>query len=396
LLLQLIRNNVRRVLDHHITPHAPADHPPGGRAGDRRAFLGLLSAVVALNVVGWGVLLVVVAPQQLSLGDSQVFGVGVGLTAFLLGARHAFDADHIAIIDNTTRKLVGEGTRSLGTGFWFALGHSSVVFGLSLLLAVGVRAVADPVQDDGSALQHSLGIVGSLAAGTFLILIGLMNISALVGILHVYRHLRAGTFDEEKLHHHLHNRGFLARLFKGAIARVRKPSHLYPVGLLMGLGFDTATQVALLVLAGGTAAYALPWYAVLVLPVLFTAGMTLFDTIDGLFMTRAYRWAVLDPGRKLFYNFSVTALSVAIALSIGAIVLLQLVAEEFDPASLRWVAGLDLNYVGFVLVAVFVVAWLASVGGFQILARRRGFRGSLALAPQPPRFLDDGIDSLRG
>lgn len=368
---------------HHITPPAATAHPPGARAGDRRALVGLLAAVVGLNVLGWGVLLLAVAPQQLSLGDSQVFGVGVGLTAFLLGARHAFDADHIAIIDNTTRKLVGEGTRSLGTGFWFALGHSSVVFGLSLLLAVGVRALTDPVQDDGSALQQSLGMVGSLAAGTFLILIGLMNLSALLGIVHVYRHLRAGTFDEDQLHHHLHNRGFLARLFKGAISRVTKPWHLYPVGLLMGLGFDTATQVALLVLAGGTAAYALPWYAVLVLPVLFTAGMTLFDTIDGLFMTRAYRWAVLDPTRKLFYNFSVTALSVAIALSIGAIVLLQLVAEKFDPASLRWVAGLDLNYVGFVLVAVFVVMWVASVGTFQVLGKRRVSKLA-QLAPQPP------------
>ncbi len=371
------------MLDHHITSHPPAVHPPGGKAGDRRALIGLLTAVLGLNLLGWGVLLLVVAPQDLSLGGARVFGVGVGLTAFLLGARHAFDADHIAIIDNTTRKLVGEGTRSLGTGFWFALGHSSVVFGLAMLLAIGVRAVADPVQDDASTLQHSLGIVGSLAAGIFLILIGLMNMSALVGILHVYRHMRAGTFDEEQLHHHLHNRGFFARLFKSAIARVRKPWHLYPVGLLMGLGFDTATQVALLVLAGGTAAYALPWYAVLVLPVLFTAGMTLFDTIDGLFMTRAYRWAVLDPARKLFYNFSVTALSVAIALSIGAIVLLQLVAEQYDPAGLRWVAGLDLNYVGFLLVAVFVVAWVASVGAFQVLGRRRAAAATMAVDSLP-------------
>ena len=372
------------MLDDHLTiPRHPAPQPPGGRAGDRRALIGLVAAVIGLNVVGWGVLLIAVAPQQLSLGDSRVFGVGVGLTAFLLGARHAFDADHIAIIDNTTRKLVGEGTRSLGTGFWFALGHSSVVFGLALLLALGVRAIADPVQDDGSSLQHSLGIIGSVAAGTFLILIGLMNLSALVGIVHVYRHLRAGTFDEDELHHHLHNRGLLARLFRRAIARVRKPWHLYPVGLLMGLGFDTATQVALLVLAGGSAAYALPWYAVLVLPVLFTAGMTLFDTIDGLFMTRAYRWAVLDPSRKLFYNFSVTALSVAIALSIGSIVLLQLVAEELDPAPLRWVAGLDLDYVGFVLVGVFVVAWVASVGTFQLLGRRRAAEAAVGIGNLP-------------
>jgi high-affinity nickel-transport protein len=319
-----------------------------------------------------------VVPQDLSLGDSRVFGVGVGVTAFLLGARHAFDADHIAIIDNTTRKLVGEGTPSHGTGFWFALGHSSVVFGLAGLLAGGVRAVAGQVQDQGSALQHSLGIVGTLAAGMFLIAIGLMNLNALAGIVHVYRHLSAGTFDEEELHHHLHNRGFVARLFRGAVSRVSKPWHLYPVGLLMGLGFDTATQIALLVLAGGTAAAALPWYAVLVLPILFTAGMTLCDTIDGLFMTRAYRWAVVDPARKLFYNFSVTALSVAVALSIGAIVLLQLVSDEFDPAALRWVAYVDLQDAGFVLVGIFAVVWGASLAGFRILERRRA-----ALAPEP-------------
>ncbi|MEZ0578507.1 HoxN/HupN/NixA family nickel/cobalt transporter [Nocardioides sp. MH1] len=364
---------------HHITPHPPPVAPPGGKAGDRRALAGLVAAVLGLNVVGWGVLFLVVAPQDLSLGDSRVFGVGVGVTAFLLGARHAFDADHIAIIDNTTRKLVGEGTRSHGTGFWFALGHSSVVFGLSVLLALGVRAVADPVQDESSTLQHSLGMIGTLAAGSFLIIVGLMNLSALLGIVHVYRHLQAGTFDEDRLHHHLHNRGFLARLFKGAISRATRPIHLYPVGLLMGLGFDTATQIALLVLAGGAAAYALPWYAVLVLPVLFTAGMTLFDTIDGLFMTRAYRWAVLDPARKLFYNLTVTALSVAIALSIGVIVLLQLIADELDPAPLRWATSLDLNYVGFALVALFAVVWAASVGAFRLVGRRRA-----------------SIDSLRG
>ena len=369
---------------HHITPQVLPVEPPGGKGADRRALAGVLGAVLVLNVVGWGVLLLVVAPQDLSLGGARAFGVGVGVTAFLLGARHAFDADHIAIIDNTTRKLVGEGTRSHSTGFWFALGHSSVVFGLSLLLALGVRAVADPVQDDSSALQHSLGVIGTVAAGTFLIVVGLMNLSALMGILHVYRHHKAGTYDEDQLHHHLHNRGFVARLFKSAIARATKPVHLYPVGLLMGLGFDTATQIALLVLAGGAAAYALPWYAVLVLPVLFTAGMTLFDTIDGLFMTRAYRWAVLDPARKLFYNVTVTALSVAIALTIGLIVLLQLLADELDPPSLRWITAWDLNYVGFALVGVFVVVWAASVGAFQLLGRRRAAAASA------------GIDSLRG
>jgi len=332
---------------------------------DRAALAGMAALVVLLNVVGWGVLLVFVAPHDYRVGDAGVFGVGLGVTAFLLGARHAFDADHIAIIDNTTRKLVGEGKRAIGTGFWFALGHSSVVFALALLLAVGVRAVAGPVQDESSALQHSLGVVGTLAAGTFLIVIGLMNLSALVGIVHAYRHLRAGTFDEEHLEHHLHNRGFLARLFRRATQRVDKPWHLYPVGLLMGLGFDTATQVALLVLAGGTAAY-LPWYAILVLPILFTAGMLLFDTVDGVFMAQAYKWAFLSPVRKIFYNFTVTVLSVTVALSIGVLLLLQLVADEFDLAAVDWVAQVDLEYVGFALVAVFVLVWSASIGAFRL------------------------------
>lgn len=344
-------------------------------SSDRGGLLAIGTVVVLLNAVGWGVLLAVVAPQDLQLGDAGGFGIGIGMTAFLLGARHAFDADHIAIIDNATRKLVGEGRPTMGTGLWFALGHSSVVFGLFLVLALGVRAVAGSVQDENSALQHSFSVVGVLAAGMFLIVLGLMNLGALVGIAHAYKHVRAGTFDEDKLDHHLHNRGFLARIFKRATQRVSKPWHLYPLGLLMGLGFDTATQVALLTLAGGTAAYALPWYAILVLPVLFTAGMTLFDTADGLFMAHAYKWAFLNPDRKIFYNFTVTLLSVLVAVTIGFIVLLQLVADEFSVAAVDWITSLDLEYVGFALVTAFVVIWVGSVGAFQLLERRRSETG---------------------
>jgi high-affinity nickel-transport protein len=321
-------------------------------------------------VVGWGVLLAFVAPHDYRVGEAGVFGIGLGVTAFLLGARHAFDADHIAAIDNTTRKLVGEGKPAMGTGFWFSLGHSSVVFGLSLLLAIGVRVIAGPVQDESSDLQHTLGVFGMLVAGSFLIVIGLMNLSSLVGIVHIYRHMKAGTFDEEHLEHHLHNRGFLARIFKRTMQRVTKPWHLYPVGLLMGLGFDTATQVALLVLAGGTAAYTLPWYAILVLPILFAAGMSLFDTIDGVFMAQAYKWAFLKPLRKVYYNFTVTMLSVTVAFFIGAIVLLQLAADELQWQALAWVGDLDLEYVGFALVALFVIVWAASLAVYRLIEHR--------------------------
>jgi high-affinity nickel-transport protein len=315
--------------------------------------------VLALHLFGWGVLVLGVAPQHITLGSAGVFGVGLGVTAYLLGVRHAFDADHIAVIDNTTRKLVGDGTRSLSAGFWFSLGHCSVVFGLAFLLALGVRAVVGPVQDDGSPVLQTLGLVGSIVAGTFLILIGLTNLFAAVGIARVFRRMRTGDFDEAELERQLDQRGFLARLLAKVMRRVSKPWQLYPVGLLMGLGFDTATQVALLVLAAGTAAFTLPWYAILVLPVLFAAGMSLFDTLDGIFMSQAYGWAFLKPVRKVFYNLTVTVLSVVVALVIGVIVLAGLLADHLGIVSgpLAAIGSLDLQFVGFMIVGLFAAAW---------------------------------------
>jgi high-affinity nickel-transport protein len=319
--------------------------------------------ILALHVFGWGVLVFGVAPQHITLGSAGVFGVGLGVTAYLLGVRHAFDADHIAVIDNTTRKLVGEGTRSLSAGFWFSLGHSSVVFGLAFLLAIGVRAVVGPVQDEGSPMLQTLGLIGSLVAGTFLILIGLSNLFAAVGIAKVFRRMRSGDFDEAELERQLENRGFLARLFSRVMRRVSKPWHLYPVGLLMGLGFDTATQVALLVLAAGTAAFTLPWYAILVLPVLFAAGMSLFDAADGILMSRAYGWAFLQPIRKVYYNLTVTVLSVVVALVIGVIVLAGLLADRLgvDSGPLAAIGSANLEFVGFMIVGLFVAAWLIAL-----------------------------------
>jgi high-affinity nickel-transport protein len=319
--------------------------------------------ILALHVVGWGVLVLAVAPQHITLGSAGVFGVGLGVTAYLLGVRHAFDADHIAVIDNTTRKLVGEGRRSVSAGFWFSLGHSSVVFGLAFLLAIGIRALVGPVQDADSSMLQTFGLVGSLVAGTFLILIGLTNLVAVVGIARVFRDMRAGGLDEVALERHLDNRGFLARLLGRVMRRVTRPWHLYPVGFLMGLGFDTATQVALLVLAAGTAAFTLPWYAILVLPVLFAAGMSLFDAIDGIFMSRAYGWAFLKPIRKVYYNLTVTVLSVLVALVIGVIVLIGLLVDRLGISSgpLAAIGSADLEFVGFMIVGVFVTVWLVAL-----------------------------------
>ncbi len=350
---------------------------------DRRSLAGMAGFVLLLHVVGWGVLTVFVVPQNFAVGGGGVFSVGLGVTAYLLGVRHAFDADHIAVVDNTTRKLVGEGRPALSAGFWFSLGHSSVVFGLSFALALGLRALAGPVQDENSQLQQTLGLFGTVVAGTFLILIGLMNLVAVVGIVRVFREMRTGELDEVELERQLNNRGFMARLLGRVMRRVSKSWHLYPVGLLMGLGFDTATQVALLVLAAGSAVV-LPWYAILVLPVLFAAGMSLFDTADGVFMARAYSWAFLKPVRKVFYNLTITVLSVVVALVIGGIVLLGLLAEQLEVTSgpLAWVATLDLAYVGFTIVGVFILTWLLALAIWRFgRIEERWTRGTPTPAP---------------
>ncbi|WP_231502968.1 HoxN/HupN/NixA family nickel/cobalt transporter [Blastococcus sp. URHD0036] len=354
----------------HAPALSPTAVPSGGRRtggtfsrSEWRSIGGMSAFVLLLHVVGWGVLVFAVAPANYQLGSTGVLGVGVGLTAYMLGVRHAFDADHIASIDNTTRKLVDEGKSSVSTGFWFSLGHSSVVFGAALLLVVGVRSVAGVVQDGDSGTGQTLGLIGTLVAGSFLLLIGLMNLGSAIGIARVFRRMRTGEYDEAELEHHLHNRGFLARLLNRVTRRVSKAWHLYPVGLLMGLGFDTATQVGLLVLAAGSAAFVLPWYAILVLPVLFAAGMSLFDTADGVLMSRAYGWAFLKPVRKVFYNLTITVLSVAVALVIGLLVLVGLLVDrlDLDVQPLVWLASLDLEYVGFAIVGLFVLTWAVAV-----------------------------------
>lgn len=346
---------------------------------DWMTIAAMAAVVVSLHAFGWGVLVLGVAPQHITLGSAGVFGVGLGVTAYLLGVRHAFDADHIAVIDNTTRKLVGEGRRSMSTGFWFSLGHSSVVFGLALLLALGVRALAGPVQDESSSMLQTLGLIGSVVAGTFLILIGVTNLFAVVGIAKVLRDMRSGDFDEAELERQLNNRGFLARLLGRVMRRVSKPWHLYPVGLLMGLGFDTATQVALLVLAAGTAAFTLPWYAIMVLPVLFAAGMSLFDALDGIFMSRAYGWAFLHPIRKVYYNLTVTVLSVFVALAVGVIVLAGLVTDRFglETGVLAAIGSADLEFVGFMIVGMFVVTWLIALAYWRFGRVEQRWTGSV-------------------
>src|SRR3954454_20599046 len=333
---------------------------------DRRSLWGMGSFIVLLHVAGLGILFGFVTPQHFQLGgDQPVFTVGVGVLAYTFGLRHAFDADHIAAVDNTTRKLLADETdrKPLSVGFWFSLGHSTIVFALALLLSLGVKALAGPVTDDSSTLHSATGVIGAGVSGVFLWVLGLLNLMVLMGILGVFKQMRRGEYDEAQLEEQLNKRGFMNRFLGGLTKSVRKPWHIYPIGVLFGLGFDTATEVGLLVLAGGAAAFNLPFYAILVLPILFAAGMCLADTVDGVFMNVAYGWAFARPVRKVFYNITITSISVAVALVIGTIELLSVLADRAHITSgpIAAVADIPLDYAGYGIVGLFVVSWVVAL-----------------------------------
>jgi high-affinity nickel-transport protein len=319
-----------------------------------------------MHVVAFGILIVLVVPGHYGMG-ATVFSFGLGVTAYTLGIRHEFDADHIAAIDNTTRKLMSEGKRPVSVGFWFALGHSTVVVALAVLIAAGIRG-AGALTSEGSETHAVLGLVSTSASGLFLYLIGVLNLVALVGIVKVFRAMRRGQYDEDALEAKLNSRGLLARLLGRLTRSITRPGQMYPVGLVLGIGFDTATEVLLLAMAGSGASAGLPWYAILCLPLLFSAGMSLFDTLDGTFMNVSYHWAFSNPVRKVYYNLTVTGLSVAVALVIGSIELVGVAHDNLGltGAVFDWVAGLNLNNVGFLIVGVFAVVWTCAIAYWRL------------------------------
>jgi nickel/cobalt transporter (NiCoT) family protein len=324
-----------------------------------RTIAGMAGVVIGLHAIGFFILIVLVAPRNYQLGASGGFTVGLGLTAYTLGLRHAFDADHISAIDNTTRKLMAEGKRPLSVGFWFSLGHSTIVFALSFLFAIGIRALSGQVRHDGSTLHNVTNSIGTTVSGTFLYVIAGLNIVILVGIVRVFGEMRRGRFSEQELERRLNSRGLMNRVFGRFTGTVSKPSHMYLVGLVFGLGFDTASEVALLFLAAGAAGAGLPFYAILCLPILFAAGMSLLDTIDGSFMNFAYGWSFSNPVRKLYYNITITGLSIVVALVIGTVELIGLLGQELgaEGSFWRWVSKVNINELGFIIVGLFVVTW---------------------------------------
>ena len=321
---------------------------------------GMSATIVMLHVVGWGML--AAASGRYHVSKVEIFGFGTGILAYTLGMRHAFDADHIAAIDNTTRKLIQDGKRPLSVGFFFSLGHSTIVFVLAILLNFGIRALNGAVSNNSSALHKWTGIIGTSVSGTFLWLIGLVNLVVLLSIIKVTKEMRQGRYDDAELERQLDNRGLMNRFFGGYAKKIDEPWKIYPVGVLFGLGFDTATEVALLVLAGSAVVSGLPFYAVLSLPILFAAGMCLFDTIDGCFMNFAYDWAFAKPIRKIYYNLTITGLSVFIALFVGTVEILSLVSQETNLTGGFWnfLQSFNINRAGFVIVGIFVATWVVA------------------------------------
>ena len=262
---------------------------------------------------------------------------------------------------------MAEGRRPKSVGFWFALGHSTTVFGLAALVAAGARAVGT-LTSEGSTTHQVLGLVSTLGSGGFLYLIGIANLLALAGIVRVFTGLRRGELDDRKLAHHLEARGVVVRVLGPLLRAISRPGQMFPVGVLLGLGFDTATEVTLLVLAGAGAVVGVPWYAILVLPLLFASGMSLLDTLDGLFMNVAYDWAFARPVRRVYYNLVITGLSAGVALLIGSIELIGVLHDKAglsDPVT-GWISGISLNDVGFVVVGLFVAVWAAAIGYWRL------------------------------
>ena len=333
---------------------------------ERARVMAMYGVILGLHALGFFIFFVFVLPSHY-----KGLGIGVSILAYTLGLRHAFDADHISAIDNTTRKVMGErqGTgrpRPFGFGFFFSLGHSTIVVAIGVAILVAEKTVFSAVSNSSSGLERFGGLFGTAVSAAFLLLIGLLNLVILAGIVRVFASMRRGEYDEAELERQLANRGFFYRFFGRWMRAITKEWQIYPVGVVFGLGFDTATEVALLATTALLASQHIPWYAILCLPVLFTAGMTVMDTTDGLFMNLAYGWAFFNPVRKVYYNLAITGLSVAICLFIGGIEALSLLPQEISGLSHTtgfwgFMYNFNINTAGFVIVGMFVLTWLAAL-----------------------------------
>ena len=317
-----------------------------------KARIGLLYAGIATITMG-------AMTASVVLGHVSPVLSGLGIVAYVLGLRHGVDADHIAAIDNTTRKLMQQGKPRFTVGTWFSLGHSTIVVGLIAAVVFVTRTVIGQIP----ALQSWGDIFGTLISGTFLFVIGFINLLIVVGVYRLFKQARTGTMKEKELEEYMQNRGFLNTLFRPLFRFVSDAWQIFPIGVLFGLGFDTATEVALIAISVGVGvSSAIPLWEILVLPLLFTCGMVLTDTTDGVAMRCAYGWAFLSPLKKIYYNLTVTVMSVLVAFVVGGIELLQVVSIELNLGGpvWSWFNNLDFETMGLAIVGVFVITWITS------------------------------------
>ena len=346
----------------------------------------MFASILLLHVVGFGVFIVLVVPSHY-----KGLGIGVSVLAYTLGLRHAFDADHISAIDNTTRKLMNEGKKPLSLGYFFSLGHSTIVVVIGAGIVIAEKTVYSAVSHNGSGLEQFGGIFGTIVSASFLYLIAILNVVILAGIITVFRRMRHGEFDEAELEKQLENRGLMYRIFGRWMRSITKEWQMYPVGVVFGMGFDTASEVALLATTAVLATQSLPWYSIMCLPILFTAGMTLMDTLDGVFMNVAYGWAFFNPVRKVYYNLAITGLSVFICFFIGTIEILGLLPTELHLSGGFWnfMANFNINTAGFVIVGLFVATWVGALMIWKFGHVEERWTAKLTHQTSPDQFEED-------
>ena len=347
--------------------------PPILSRGEKVKIAALFGGIVAVTLFGFF--------ASFAIGRVAVVLAGLGLVSYILGLRHGVDADHIAAIDNTTRKLLQEKKRPLTVGTWFSLGHSTIVVGLIVAFVFAARAVSSSVP----TLRADGSIVGTLVSGSFLWVLGLVNAVIVLGIYQIFKKMQRGELDQSQLDSLMEERGFMNRYFHRLFKVVSEPWQIYPIGVLFGLGFDTASEVALIAISVGVGVSAnVPLYYILVLPLMFTCGMVLIDTTDGVVMRMAYGWAFLNPLRKVYYNLTVTIISVMVAWMIGSIELLQVLSTELnlDGGFWLWVNGLNFETLGYGIIAVFAVSWVASVAYWKVNGFDKGYPATAGRSPR--------------
>lgn len=315
----------------------------------RLNWLPYVLIVISLHILGFGFLY---------LANTNHLLLGMGLLAYTLGLRHAFDADHIAAIDNTVRKLIQQQRNPVGVGFYFSIGHSTVVFFMAVFLVISIKWAKDALPH----FQEIGGIIGTLVSGTFLILIGILNLMILISLITLFLKFRKDKINDEKLNDLLDTRGFVSRMIGPYFKFISHSWHVLPLGFLFGLGFDTASEISLLALSSGASQQAISFVGILSLPILFAAGMSLLDTLDGILMTSAYNWAFFNPIRKIYYNITITAISVIAALLIGTVELLQILVDKLQLKGSFWefIENIQFDNIGYILVILFIISWLIS------------------------------------